>query len=91
MTTNLFARKADGSRDYANPIEVESKDAPLPHHTAGLSYTTSGYGKRIPTRMLVRFNGKWRRVYCCVYSNAGTCYIGKWVTGKGAELTVSEV
>ena len=92
MTTYIHGKsfRTDGTTDSYFTHEVESKDAPLPHHTAGLSYTASGYGKRIPTRTMVRFNGKWRRVYCCVYSNSGTCYIGKWITGKGAELTVSE-
>lgn len=35
----------------------------------------SGYGKRIPTDRMIKLGGKWRRVYCCIYSNAGTCYI----------------
>lgn len=43
----------------------------------GLSYTASGYGKRIPTEYMVKYNGKWRRVYCRIYSNSGTLYIGK--------------
>ena len=67
----------DGTYDSFATIELESKDAPMWWQERGLSYTASGYGKRIPTRSMVRFNGKWRRVYCCIYSNAGTCYIGK--------------
>jgi hypothetical protein len=62
--------------DYTWP-ELETRDAPLYAHIHGLSYTASGYGKRIPTRHMVRYMGKWRRVYCCIYSNIGTCYIGK--------------
>ena len=42
-----------------------------------LSYTATGYGKRIPTQYMVKFNGKWRRVYCRIYSNNGTLYIGR--------------
>ena len=41
----------------------------------GLSFTASGYGRRIPTSRMVRLNKRWRRVYCCIFSNAGTCYI----------------
>jgi len=26
---------------------------------------------------MVKHNGKWRRVYCCIFSNIGTLYIGK--------------
>ncbi|MGV8919531.1 MAG: hypothetical protein ACOH2R_17320 [Pseudomonas sp.] len=59
-------------------VAVESKDAPMRHHKLGLSWTASGYGKRIPTSMMVKYDGKWRRVYCCIYSNSGTCYIGTW-------------
>lgn len=42
-----------------------------------LQYTASGYGKRIPTAYMVLVHGKWRRVYCCIYSNIGTLYIGR--------------
>jgi len=65
--------------------DLESKDAPMPHHLAGLSYTRTGYGKKIPTRRMVRLPGnpRWRRVYCAIYSNIGTCYVtvpgGDWV------------
>ena len=69
--------RADGTYDSFMTLELESKDAPLAWQERGLSYTASGYGKRIPTRSMVRFNGKWRRVYRCIYSNIGTCYIGK--------------
>lgn len=36
-----------------------------------------GYGRKIATSYLVRFNGagRWRRVYCCCYSNSGTLYV----------------
>jgi hypothetical protein len=56
---------------------VEAKESPLWWQERGLQFTASGYGARIPTRHLVRYNGRWRRVYCCVYSNSGACYIGK--------------
>jgi len=36
-----------------------------------------GYGRKLPTRHMVRHENHWRRVYCCIYSNAGTCYILK--------------
>jgi len=41
----------------------------------GLMYTTTGYGKKLPTTKKIRFEGRLRRVYCCIYSNIGTCYI----------------
>lgn len=70
--------------------EVPAKDAPLWHHEKGRSYTATGYGKRIPTQHMVFFNGRWRRVYVCCFSNSGTAYIGKWAIGRGVEITVQE-
>ena len=67
--------RKDGSFDTFWTKEVPAKDAPLPHHIAGLSYTATGYGSRIPTRQKVLLNGKWRRVYCRIYSNIGTLYL----------------
>ena len=57
--------------------EVEYQIKPMFHHVLGISYTATGYGKRIPTEVMIKWLGKWRRVYCCVFSNIGTCYIGK--------------
>lgn len=59
----------------------------LPWQKAGLSYTATGYGAKIPTRYMVRtINQKWRRVYCAVFSNVGTCYVM-----HGKEKTIVEV
>lgn len=42
-------------------------------------YSALGYGRKIPTHRMVRLPGdkRWRRVYCCCYSNTGTCYVVK--------------
>lgn len=56
---------------------VEVKESELPWQKAGLTYTATGYGARIPTRYMVRYQNRWRRVYCRIYSNIGTLYIGK--------------
>ena len=64
--------------------ELEHKSEPLWWQLKGLSFTQSGYGRRIPTHHMVKLPGspRWRRVYCCIYSNAGTCYVpdkyGNW-------------
>lgn len=68
-----------------NLNELEHKQVPLPHHTMGLQYTRSGYGRRIPTETMVKLPGskRWRRVYCCIFSNSGTNYVltrdGDWI------------
>ena len=39
-------------------------------------YSASGYGRKIPTQHMVKLADKrWRRVYVCQFSNAGTAYI----------------
>lgn len=69
--------------DYKDVVETWSMQVPtkvvkLAWQKSGLSYTATGYGARIATSVMVRFKGKWRRVYCRIYSNSGTCFIGKW-------------
>jgi hypothetical protein len=49
--------------------------------------TQSGYGVAIPTGYMIKFNDKWRRVYCCIFSNSGTLYIK---APKGEVIIVRE-
>ena len=68
-----------------NLAELESKIELLPWQEQGLSYTATGYGRKIPTTRMVKLPGskRWRRVYCCIFSNIGTCYVtaknGDWI------------
>ena len=66
---------------YPTPTEIGVKYAPMAHHLAGLTWTRSGYGARIPTPYMVQVFGKWRRVYCRIYSNIGTLFIGRKYDG----------
>ena len=50
----------------------------------GLSYTASGYGKRIPTRYIVKYLCRWHRVYSDCFSNVASIYI----ISKGEKITV---
>jgi hypothetical protein len=61
-------------------------DRPLWWHVQGLSYTASGYGAKIPTRGMVHYQGRDRRIYCTIYSNSGTC----WIVVKGRKHIVSD-
>lgn len=79
--------RLDGRIDAVCTYRVYVKENLLWWQEKGLSFTRSGYGKRIPTPYMVKFNGKWRRVYCCIYSNSGTLYIGK-LTAKGESIIV---
>lgn len=55
--------------------ELEYKEALLWWQKKGLMYTATGYGKKIPTTRKVKYNNRWYRVYCMIYSNAGSIYI----------------
>ena len=49
---------------------------PLWYHVKGLNQTASGYGSKLVTPWEVECtDGRWRRVYCMIWSNSGTCYI----------------
>ena len=59
--------------------KVESKTVPVPRRgmmQLAPGQGADGYGRKIATDYMVRFNGKgpWLRVYCCCYSNSGTLY-----------------
>lgn len=54
-------------------IQVEAKRTAWPTY----HQSRSGYGGRVPTSIMVKVGGRWRRVYSCCYSNAATLYVGK--------------
>lgn len=56
---------------------VDAKISMLEWQKQGLQYTTTGYGKKIPSRYQVKIDSRWYRVYVVCYSNSGTCYIVK--------------
>ena len=68
MSDSTFTLTVDG-------IDTPALRRPLWWQERGLSYTASGYGRRIPTDIVVRVGNRWRRVYCCIFSNSGTCFI----------------
>lgn len=57
------------------PSPLAMSERPLEWQRRGLQYTATGYGTKIPTSKVIRWSdGKVRRVYCDIYSNAGSCY-----------------
>ena len=47
----------------------------LPWQKAGLSFTATGYGTKIPTTKVLYLFGRRYRIYVDQFSNAGTSYI----------------
>jgi hypothetical protein len=60
---------------FINKEDFPMRELLLEWQKQGLTYTSTGYGKKIPTTKQIFYENKWRRVYCCIYSNVGTCYI----------------
>ena len=57
---------------------------PLGCQKLGKFETASGYGAKLHTVYKLLYAGRLHRVYCCCYSNVGTCYINV----KGERLIV---
>jgi len=66
--------------------EVLTISEPLWWQLKGLQQTQSGYGSKISTQYKVKHEGRWKRVYCRIFSNSGTLYVLK----KGERVIVSE-
>lgn len=54
-----------------NVTDVKITEIPASGHTA------SGYGGRIPTRYMIKYLGRWRRVLAMVYGNSGSLYVNE--------------
>lgn len=68
-------------------LQVELKESYLWWQKRGLMYTSTGFGRKIPTTYMVKYEGRWYRVYCCIYSNSGVCYI----VSKGKPLATVDI
>jgi len=53
--------------------EIDSK--PLWFHKQKLMQTATGYGSKLKTEYMLKFNNRMMRIYCHQYSNVGTLYI----------------
>lgn len=67
-------------------LTFPTREKLLPWQARGLMYTRTGYGKKIPTAKQLFILGRWRRVYCDIFSNSGVCY----VIVDGQEITVDD-
>lgn len=67
------------------------EDIPCRISKAPVSRSLTGYGARIPTKYEVQYLGRWRRVYCRIYSNAGTLFIGDKADYHGDGIIVDRI
>jgi hypothetical protein len=54
--------------DFASTTDVRITDTPR-------NPSATGYGPKIPTRYMLEYGGRWRRVYAMVYGNAASPYV----------------
>lgn len=54
-------------------VAVEHKETATPRY----GRTQDGYGRAIPTDLMVKWEGRWRRVKVAIFGNSGSAYIGK--------------
>lgn len=66
-------------------VEFSRKDRPICNGQGA-----DGYGRKIATNRMARFNGRMHRIYCCLFSNIGTCYVlhrGEWLIVRDHDVT----
>ena len=86
MNVKFYLQHANKDNRCFRTERVEHKTEPMRHHKLGLSYTKTGYGAKIPTQYMVKYNNRWHRVYCAVYGNTGSAYI----VSSGDKIRVTE-
>lgn len=76
--------------DYLPDCEIVSaKRQPLWWQERGLQQTSTGYGSKLSTSIVIQLSDKrWRRIYVCCYSNSGSAYV--IVKGKRKYIGSSE-
>lgn len=75
MYKECFLKFDDSNRLPMATVQVDFKEETLPWQEKGLQYTATGYGSKIPSRYMVKFDNRWRRVYSVCYSNVSTEYV----------------
>jgi len=51
------------------------ESVPVKETKAPRFFSSTGYGSKIPTAYMVKWQSRWRRVYAICYSNASSFYI----------------
>jgi hypothetical protein len=74
-TKEFYLQFGDAQNLPMQTVHVEHKHAPLWFHERGLMQTSTGYGSKLKTEYMIKYNNRWRRVYCACFSNVGTCYV----------------
>ena len=74
MSKEFYVQYGQGDGPFKTE-RVAFKVDELAHHKAGLQYTATGYGNKLPTIYKIKVQGRWRRVYSRCYSNTSSEYV----------------
>ena len=74
MSKEFYVQYGEGQGPFLTE-RVSFKVDELAHHKAGLPYTATGYGNKLPTIYKIKVEGRWRRVYSRCFSNVSSEYV----------------
>lgn len=86
MTKEFYLQYGTGEGPFKTQRVYDVRVHELAHHKAGLQYTATGYGDKIPTIYKIQVQGRWRRVYSRCYSNVSSEYV--IINGTETRVTV---
>ncbi len=78
MNIRTIEYTSEGEKKSFKTADVNWSDLivkPLWFHKRNLRQTRSGYGSKLSTEYMVKHNNRLYRIYCQIYSNAGSLYI----------------
>ena len=85
MNKEFYVQYGQGDGPFKTE-RVTFKVEELAHHKAGLQYTATGYGGKIPTIYKIQVQGRWRRVYSRCFSNVSSEYV--IINGTETRVTI---
>ena len=86
MNKEFYIQYGQGDGPFRTERVHDVRVHELYHHKAGLSYTATGYGDKLPTVYKIRVQGRWRRVYSRCFSNVSSEYV--IINGQEVPVTI---
>ncbi len=71
----VYVQFGSGSPGPFVTFACKVKTKPLPAHIAGLAFSVSGRGARIPTAQILKLERRWRRIYTCKHGYVDELFI----------------
>lgn len=87
---HFYSLDKSGQKTCFHAVQTVARYNPLEWQKQGLTYTKTGYGKKIPTVWQYKNpnTGRWNRVYCSIYSNNARNYV--LIDGRDFTINIDE-